>query len=132
MTTLKLGKGMKVFPLPSMQISLHEHFVPQVKKLIGKRFEACKIELKFVEHMAQVDGMRYNLTVEAPERCTATALLSLAQLLDQYCSNGGDIAESFTASDGRTYMIGDGDDTGAVVFEHGCFNIWLRGWPHED
>jgi hypothetical protein len=125
MNMMKLGKRTKVFPLPKMQIELFKQFVPQVQKQLGGLCDSVKIELKFVEHMAQVDGMRYNMAIEVVKPLCAMDMIALAQLLDKYCTND---AEHYKAADGRYYIIGDGDDTGAVMFENGEFNIWVRGW----
>ena len=126
---MKLGKRMKVFPLPKMQIELFNQFVPGVKEELRNVIDYVKVELKFVEHMARVDGMRYNLSVSITKPMTAIDMIELAKRLDQYCSNN---EEPYQAADGRYYTLGDGDDSGAVMFEDGEFSIWLRGWPTSD
>lgn len=123
---MKLGKGMKVFPLPSMQIELFNQFMPGVKERVGDYHGVLKFELKFVEHMAKVDGMRYDLTVSITEAIPAMDMIAIAQALDPYCTNN---AEAYKGADGRFYTLGDGDDSLAVVFEDDAFHIWVRGWP---
>lgn len=121
---MKLGKGMKVFPLPKTINELREHFIDQVKDQIGDYHEALKFDVEFVEYMEQVDGMMFNLTITPTRSIPALDMIEIAKGLDAFCTN----EEAPFEMCGRKYQLGDGDDSLAVFFDRGRFNIWLRGW----
>lgn len=57
--------------------------------------------------------------------------IAVAAVLEAYCTND-DLTATFIDDDGREWLIGDGDDSGAVWWDNGAFHIWLRTWDRED
>lgn len=73
----------------------------------------------------------YYVRVPIKDDTTAGDVQALASALNAYCTNEDTdaiySAPEFTC-DGREWMIGDGDDSGAVVFHGKAFRIWLRSF----
>jgi hypothetical protein len=73
----------------------------------------------------------YYIRVPLKDDTWACNVQALAAALNAYCTNEDTdaiyTAPEFTC-DGREWMIGDGDDAGAVVFHGKAFRIWLRSF----
>lgn len=70
------------------------------------------------------DMLMYWVVVKPRGGLDTDQLSTLSDALGRFCVNNDD--EWYHA--GRRWVLGDGDDTGAVTFYAGEFRIWLRGW----
>lgn len=66
----------------------------------------------------------YLLHIKIPDEIMSCDLVIFAKALDMFCTY-----ETMHEVEGKEFLIGDGDDSSAVVFKDGAFHIWVRHWP---
>jgi len=83
----------------------------------------CRFAVRYVEYARVTDMHRYEFTIGGIEPLTAGEVAAVATALQFFWSN-----EHYRMFRGAQFLLGDGDDSGAVQFEDGRFHIWLRTW----
>jgi hypothetical protein len=131
MKTIDIGNEMKrhLDMLPGMIDKCHEHFVPQVIKLISGRRAIEHFQIEFMEAMTQVNGLRFEMQIDI-EGMLAYDLRTMLARMDSLCSwepTTPSMNAGFSLN-GFTFTMGDGDDTGAVYIRNGKVCVWVRAW----
>ena len=90
--------------------------------------------------LANTEAKNASVTVEhvyTNDRMTmCTARVKLPKMDVDHASHVLDVLSMFTGNEdlfthagGFQFLLGDGDDSGAVWLENGCVCMWLRHWP---
>lgn len=123
---------------------LGEHFIPMVDKVVSPITQEINVSrlqsvhfkpsdlvgpeyhVRFIDNTSPHGMHMYHLEVRLHGRLQADEMTNIAAaVLNTFASFEG----GYIDLDGRTYNLGDGDDTQAVFFNNGVLSIWLRGFP---
>jgi hypothetical protein len=108
---------------------LAARFTPDVlKTLDGYSHRVRLTNVRFVEVMPISNGVMFEMDVIF-DSLLMNELIDVAGLLSEFAVV--DTTNAPVVIDDYHFMIGDGDDDGAIRFENGKFTIWVRGWRHE-
>lgn len=85
------------------------------------------------EHLKTFDLSSYGqfkeiwaITLKFSEENTLFEMIPWLQTIDDAFSTNENTVGATFSKEGRDFMIGDGDDSGAVTMKNGVVRIWLR------
>jgi len=120
--------------LPSVEVALLKHYEPIIREDLATITRTpFNVKVRYVEDTGDIDEVSksafsemFNLEIEFLDSLTSNELQFITGALDYFCVVDEDDDRLQIDIENRRYLLGDGDDGGAVTFKENKFRIWLH------